>query len=231
MLWCDIRHNDSTTVIHRVELPISTTVTNTTPLDESQDAEPIDTFVDDSRIGVPSRNKVELSTYKLSKGYVSIVKFYSRGARDQWYFRNSFAFERNDLPTPRPQLEDFNNDGLNDFTYVSNIAARGANTVRTLFIYDKPRDELIHLRNSEDYPNLAYNKELDCVDAWAFHGATTTIFLKIAGDQLKEFASVNTGIERIVTLTDEAGDERVVRREKMSLDDIYTRYSRFDPPE
>ncbi len=51
------------------------------------------------------------------------------------------------------QLEDFNNDGIKDMTYVSAVAARGANEVRRLFIYDKKRDELVYIKNSEDYPN------------------------------------------------------------------------------
>ena len=100
-----------------------------------------------------------------------------------------------------------------------------------LLIYNKERDELVHIRNSEDYPNLEYNKQLDCVDAWLFHGASTTVFLRIEGDMLRRFTSVDTGAERLVKVFDKDGKERVLSRRKMKEDDIYMRYSSFDPPE
>ena len=129
-----------------------------------------------------------------------------------------------------PEIEDFNNDGLKDITFVSNTAARGANEMRTLLIYDRVNDVLIWVKNSEEFPNLAYNKTLKCIDSWMFHGATTTVFLKLEGDMLKEFAWVDTGSELVVSVNNRHGYRREILREKMQLDDIYTRYETFRPP-
>jgi hypothetical protein len=60
---------------------------------------------------------------------------------------------------------------------------------------------------------------------------TTTVFLSLAGDKLKQFASVDTGLERVVTVIGEDGKERVLSRRKMKEDDIYRRNEIFNPPQ
>ena len=207
-------------------------MTSPTVSTELRRGELLETFSDDAGIGVPGRNKIELRSYSASQGSSFVeIKFYSRTEDNAWGLKQSFEFEKNSLIYCDPHLKDFNNDGLKDLTYISNVAARGANEVRRLFIYDKERDELLLIKNSDDYPNLEYNEKLDCVDAWLFHGATTTVFLKIEGDMLRKFASVDTGAERIVTVLDKDGKERILSRRKMNEDEIYMRYSSFDPPE
>lgn len=191
----------------------------------------VESFSDDSNIGMPRKNKIEINNFERSQGGRVVIKFYSLTDRKEWNLKQEFEFEKDSLTGIDPVIDDFNNDGLRDITYVSNVAARGANEVRTLFIYDKERDELIHIKNSEHYPNMLYNKKLDCIDAWLFHGATTTVFLRIEGDILREFASVNTGSELVVTVVQKDGKELVLRREKMKDEDIYTRFINFDPPE
>jgi hypothetical protein len=63
------------------------------------------------------------------------------------------------------------------------------------------------------------------------HGASTTVFLKLDGDMLKEFASVDTGLDRVVTVTDKDGNEREISRKRMKERDRYTRYVNFNPPQ
>ena len=65
-----------------------------------------------------------------------------------------------------PNISDFNNDNFKDITFISGSAARGANEVRRLFIYDNQNRELISIVNSQNYPNMQYNKELNCIDAF-----------------------------------------------------------------
>lgn len=197
----------------------------------------IESFSDASRIGHPHRNKIHIDVLEGAgvdsasrPNNVAIIKFYSKNRTLQWVLKQTLEIEDYAIGGCYPKIEDFNNDGLKDFTFVSNTAARGANEVRTLLIYDRINDVLIHVKNSEDYPNLAYNKTLNCIDSWMFHAATTTVFLKLEGDMLREFASVGTGAERVVTLIDKNGKERVIRREKMKEKDIYTRYETFSPP-
>lgn len=194
-----------------------------------EDGELLETFADSSRIGVPHRNKIELESYDTGSGNSLVkIRFYVRKRKAGWELKQSFEFPKNSLIDCDPHVDDFNHDGLRDFTFRSNVAARGSNDVRTLFIYDKSRDALVWIKNSEHYPNMEYNGKLDCIDAWLFHGATTTVFLRIVGDELKEIATVDTGRELIVTVFEKDGS-RVLRREQMDEEDIYTRYSSFDP--
>ena len=215
---------------------IVTTNINSTIISKSDESnapaeELVEFFTDDSKVGLPHKNKIEISEFKKSDGNIAVIKFYSLDTNKEWKLKQTFEFEKDGLMDCDPKLEDYNNDGLKDMTYVSAVAARGANEVRRLFIYDKKKDELIYIKNSESYPNMQYNKELNCIDAWLFHGGTTTVFLKIDGDILKEFASVDNGINRTVYLIDKNGKENLLRTDKIEKEDIYVRYKNFNPPE
>ncbi len=190
-----------------------------------------DIFSDEANVGRPGKNKLVIRCYEEgAKSYAEIF-FYFLSNMGEWKTRMSYVrIEKDPIAVCDPQIKDFNNDGLGDVIFGSNIAARGANELRTLLLYNKKNDSLDVIENSPEYPNLEYNEELDCITAWAFHGATTTIFLRIEGDRLREFASVDTGLERVVTITRRNGQRVVVRREKMNEQDIYTRYSTYDPP-
>jgi hypothetical protein len=189
----------------------------------------IDTFTDEKRIGRKRKNKVELKCIDRGDIRSAKIDFFSRARDGTWTRRQTIELPTSNLMACSPEVKDFNNDGFGDLTFISGTAARGANEIRTLFIYDKNRDELLHIKNSEDYPNLEYNKKLDCIDSWMFHGATTTVFLRIEGDELKDFASVDTGTELVVTLRGKYGRKEISRK-RMNLDDVYTRYSSYDPP-
>ena len=220
-----------------LEVPsISTSNLDMKPI-ESDANKIVESFSDDSKIGRSGRNRIQIDIAESGgsdAGYkpnnLAIIKFYSLNTSKEWVLKQTIEVESHALMNAQPMIEDFNNDKLKDVTFISNTAARGANEVRTLLIYDKIKDVLILIKNSEDYPNLAYNNILNCIDAWLFHGATTTVFLKLEDNLLREFASVETGAERVVTLTDINGKTQIIRREKMAEDDIYTRYRSFNPP-
>ena len=193
----------------------------------------VESFTDDKKIGRRGKNKIEIRCFSRAGGRFAEIKFYSRSEYDAWLEVQSFRFEKDDLTGCNPVIEDFNNDGLSDFSYKSGVAARMSNDRRKLFIYDEERDELVHIKNSEEYPNLAYNKKLNCLDSFMIYGATSTAFLRIDVDRLKEFARVDTGTERVVSVTSKSGKERIIRREKMDpLDfgEVYRRFSTYDPP-
>lgn len=196
--------------------------------EESVD-EYVEYFVDDERIGRQRKNKVEMTCIGRGSNKTADIDFLSRTKDGRWIIRQSLKLSRDNLMACSPEIEDFNNDGFGDLTFVSSTAARGANELRTLLIYDHSNDELVHIKNSAEYPNLEYNKKLDCLDSWMFHGSTSTVFLRIEGDELKEFASVDTGTELTVCILRRDRWIRTYRR-KMSLDDVYTRYSTYDPP-
>lgn len=193
----------------------------------------IEYFSDDRQIGRRGKNKIELRCFSNSVGRFAELKFYTRSEYGSWFEVQSFKFEKDGVTDCNPIVEDFNNDGLLDFTYESRVAARLSNEVRRLFIYDKKVDELVYIQNSEDYPNLSYNKKLNCVDAFIVTGSTETVFLQIKGDTLKEFASVSTGSERVVTVTRKDGTQVILRREEMDPDnfeEVYRRFSSYNPP-
>lgn len=189
----------------------------------------LEVFSDEKRIGQKRKNRVEMQCIDRGGGVIAKLDFFSRSDDGNWFKRQTFSWVKDNLMGCSPEVIDLNNDGFGDLTFVSSTAARGANEVRTLLVYDKNLDKLIHIKNSESYPNLDYNKKLDCITSMMFHGSSTTVFLRIEGDELKDFASVNTGAELTVSVL--KGDRWVeTYRRKMDIEDIYTRYSTYDPP-
>lgn len=187
-------------------------------------------FSDSLTIGRKGKNKIEISKIRNEDVCEVILSFYSRQGKN-WLLKNQFQFAKDLITDIDPQISDFNNDGYNDITYVSNVAARGANEVRRLLIYDPAKDVLIPIQNSEEYPNMAYNKELNCIDAFLVHGGSSTVFLILEGNQLKEIASVHNDSHRTVYKTDKNGNSILISTDTLNPEDIYMRYKNFDPPE
>lgn len=194
-------------------------------------SEKSDTFSDNKKIGKPHKNKIKLAEYQKADKNLVEIKFYSLDNNKKWKLKQNIQLEKfGGLPL-RPEIKDFNNDGFQDITFISGIAARGANEIRTLFIYDKKKDELLHIKNSADYPNLQYNKELNCLDAWAFYGGVRTIFLKIVENKLQELASIeHFGNTRTIYIVDKNGKQKLLRKDKIK-DDGFPRYKTFNPPQ
>jgi hypothetical protein len=192
----------------------------------------IEQFSDEKRIGRHGKNKIEIKCFSQGDRRYAQIRFFTRSEYGAWIEMQSFKFDKDGVTDCDPVIKDFNNDGFDDFTYQSNVAARGANEVRKLFIYDKNMDELVYIENSEDYPNLEYNKTLKCVDSFIVTGTTETVFLRIEGNSLREFASVENGLTRDVAVIDKAGNSRIVRRQKYNIDDFgeaFRRFSSYDP--
>lgn len=190
----------------------------------------IETFVDSLNIGEKGKNKVELIKHRVFDDTYVIVKFYRKATvPNRWYNANTYIVQCNAMQGLLPNITDFNNDNFNDITFISAQAARGANEVRRLFVYDDYKRALISIVNSEDYPNMLYNKELNCIDAFLFHGGTSTVFARIKGDSLKEFASVHNDSHRTVYEVDKFGKDKLLRRDKINPEDVYIRYINYKP--
>ena len=189
----------------------------------------IEYFVDSVSIGQREKNKIEITNYQVNDSNFVIINIYSLLENKHWKLKQTFNFGKDGLTGCDPLISDFNNDNFNDFTYVSTRAARMSNEVRTLFIYNGLKDELILIKNSEDYPNMLYNKELDCIDAFLIHGGTSTIFIKIIGDSLSEFASVHNSDFRVVYKTDNLGNRTLIKKKKLNSRGIWIRYKSYDP--
>ena len=213
------------------------TTNNTIPSEQqnvdTSKTEIIDTFVDSLNIGEKGKCKVELIKHRVYGDIYVIVKFYIKGRNtikdpESWMVQNNFSYETTALMGFEANISDFNNDGFSDITFISGTAARGANEVRRLFIFDQQKQELISMVNSQDYPNMLYNKELDCIDAFLVYGGCSTVFLNIEGDSLKEFASVELNDGLTVSTYDKSGKEKIIMTDKTNKAG-YVRYKNFKP--
>jgi hypothetical protein len=185
-------------------------------------------FADSLNIGRKKYNKIELSRYQTSDSGWITIRFYSKSNEKKWILKQTFGFEKEDIRGCDMEILDFNNDGLKDMTYISNTAARGANEVRRLFIYDKSRDKLVYMKNSEEYPNMLYNKKLNCIDAFLVYGGCSTVFLRIKGDSLVEFAAVEADNDLRVYETDNKGNRKLLS-EKKDTKLHYIRFTNYKP--
>lgn len=185
-------------------------------------------YVDSLNIGRKKSNKIELSGYRTGDSSWVTIKFFSKSNGKNWTLRQTFGFEKNDIMSCDMKLSDFNNDGLKDMTYISAVAARGANEIRRLFIYDKIKDKLVYMKNSEDYPNMLYNKTLNCIDAFLVYGGSSTVFLRIKGDILVEFASVELDNDLRVYETDNKGARKLIRQDT-STNMYFVRFKNYKP--
>lgn len=184
-------------------------------------------FIDSTNIGRKSLNKIELSKYGGNDSSYVTIRFFSK-QNGKWEVKNEFHFQKDEITGCEPKLTDFNNDGLEDMTYVSGVAARGANEIRRLFIYDKNKDRLIFIKNSEDYPNILYNKELNCIDAFLMYGGCSTVFLTIKADSLVQFASVELMDGLTVRTFDKQGNETIILQDTTNKAENI-RYKNFNP--
>jgi hypothetical protein len=148
--------------------------------------------------------------------------------QDRWVLSQELRTSVTTNGSCDPEYGDFNHDGYNDLTMVSATAARGANVVMKLFIFDDERVELVEMKNSQNYPNLRYNRELDCIDAFLVYGGSSTCFLRIRGDSLFEFASVDCFDGLTVKEYGINGQERVLLSDTF-FKEVYVRFSNYKP--
>ena len=193
----------------------------------------IESFVDSLNIGLKGKCKVELIKHRVNDDIFVVIKFYIKGKNttkdtEHWRYTNCYSYETTAMMGFEPIISDFNNDNFNDITFISGIAARGANEVRRLFIYDNQNKNLVSIVNSEDYPNMLYNKKLDCIDAFLVYGGCSTIFLNIAGDSLKMFANVELSDGLTVKTYDKNGNDKIIKEDKTNKAG-YIRYQNYNP--
>jgi hypothetical protein len=188
-----------------------------------------ESFVDSTNIGVKGKNKIELNSYNnMDSTYVEIKL--SEKQNNNWFQTQKLKLSKDGILSCDPKIKDFNNDKLNDFTFISSIAARGANEIRSLFVFDKATKKLKLITNSANYPNLQYNEVLNCIDSWMVYGGTSTVFLKIDQDSLREFAGVDLFDDiREIYLVDKKGKSITLKKEKIKDLEIYTRFKNFNP--
>ncbi|WP_162996581.1 hypothetical protein [Mucilaginibacter celer] len=187
----------------------------------------LESFTDSLNIGRKGRNKFELNRYTITDSNYVIIRF-SAKQNNKWIIKNEFHFPKDGFADCDPQISDFNKDGLNDITYVSAVAARGANEIRTLLIYNKKTDALVYIKNSANFPNMLYNQELNCIDALLVSGCNTTVFLKLEADSLRQFAGVDQCDSLVVSVYDKTGNRKVISKKPTDRDN-FSRFKNYRP--
>ncbi len=141
-------------------------------------------FTDSLHIGKAKQHKVTLHKFIKNDTVFVQIDFFQKNTK-KWQLQNQFLFEKDEVLSCNPEITDFNGDGYNDFIFTSGMAARGANEIRKLIVYDVKKDKWLFIKNSEEFPNLMYNSENKKLQATAFYGNTVaTYHLKIVTDSL-----------------------------------------------
>jgi hypothetical protein len=188
-----------------------------------------ETLIDSTQIGIKGKFKLIIEQFRNSDSvYVEINL--SEKINNKWILKQKIEYLKDGITNCDAKIQDFNNDGAKDLTFKSSVAARGANEIRKLFIFDKKNNKLILMKNSDNYPNLEYNKVLDCIDSWMVYGGTSTIFLKIEKDSLREFAGVSLfDEERKIYIIDKKGKQKTIKKEIVKNLEVYTRFKNYSP--
>jgi len=188
-----------------------------------------ETFTDSTQVGTKGKFKLAVNQFRSDDStYVEIHLFEKQDSK--WLIIQKLEYLKDGVTNCEPELKDFNNDGFNDLTFKSSVAARGANEIRKLLIFQPSKKEFILMKNSDHYPNLQYNKLLNCVDAWLVYGGSSTVFLKIEKDSLREFAGVSLDSnEREIYTIDKKGKRKTVKKEFVKDLEVYTRYQNYNP--
>jgi hypothetical protein len=175
---------------------------------------------------------IEIKQYGMTRDWDKIVSIkVSKRTYQRFDLSQAISFKKDAMNGLFPEISDFNNDGMLDLKIRTYEAARGANEVCTLFIFDPSGDSLITIKNSWQYPNLRYNAELNCVDAWAVYGGSKSEFLKIQGDSLVIEACVEVSEgELIVQSYDHSEKVYKTIRKPSKLAEL-SRFSNYRPVE
>jgi hypothetical protein len=76
---------------------------------------------------------------------------------------------------------------------------------------------------------MRYNKWLDCIDAWLVYGGSSTVFLHVYKDSLKEFASVDLDDHLNVSVIDKNGKRKYLIKDKPNTLGTFVRFKNFNP--
>lgn len=187
-------------------------------------------FSDSVKFGLIEKNRIDIFKIGMQDSIIIKVFLFEKNKKT-WQLKDSLLLGGVRIEDLKTEIKDFNNDNFNDVIFTSGMASRGGNIVQTLILYSPKDKSLNWIKNSENYPNLMYNKKLDCVDALILTGGETTYFLKIKNDSLKEFANVDHRDGNITAkIVDENGKLKEIKSIKNKSQDM-KRFINYNPIE
>lgn len=118
---------------------------------------------------VIQNGKYKLAATQTNHGNdASVVFLLSEKVGKNWILRQKEHFTKQNFSLEVTTEEDLNNDGYNDVKFSYAQAARGANEITLLYIFNPKTKKLEKISNSPDYPNLHYNPRRKCVMSYMF---------------------------------------------------------------
>ncbi|XJR86552.1 XAC2610-related protein [Elizabethkingia anophelis] len=188
-------------------------------------------FSDSKTIIKPGKYKINI-TQKNNKTE-SVVSFnLLRKSGSNWSKIQSGSFKKQtNFPLLVTTDEDLNNDGYNDLKISYAQAARGANEIEKLFVFNPKKQKLTEIINSQEYPNLHYNARRNCITSYMFYGGNVTYFLNIKQDKLEGFGKVEFSNDSIYSYKIKSKQEILLKKEAYKSNDGAVFFSNFDPVE
>ncbi len=187
----------------------------------------IEKYIDSLSFGNKYKLTIELNQLFEDEYFVNI-KFYKLG-NQIWNNVQEFNVEKDPITGLEVIIADFNEDGYNDFSFQNGVTARGANELRTHFLFDSNGEKLNLIKNSNEYPNLRFNPDLKCYDSWLVYGGSSTLFLRLENDLLTEFAGVDCN-EIIEAYTiDKNRKRQIISSDSLNCENRHRRYLNYAP--
>lgn len=181
---------------------------------------------------VIKNNQYKLDVVQKNLNEDALVSFsLFKKVNKKWIKLQDYRFKKQNFFLSVDTSEDLNNDGYKDVKISFAQAARGANEVNRLFVFDPKSQKLIDMENSADYPNLHYNEKRDCVTSDIFYGGSATYFLKIKKNKLEPFGKVEFYNDSISSYKIVKGKEILLKKQAYDSDAGATFFSNFDPIE
>lgn len=190
----------------------------------------ITVFVDSTKIAIPKSSKVWLANIVIDDSIPKAFVHFSSKKNNTWKMTYSFEDEHWSGDVIEPETTDFNNDGYKDFKYLKGTGARGGNGIYNLFIYDKKGDSLIYVVNSNEYPNLYYNKETNSINSYILTGGNETVFMRLDSNRLTPFASIDQYDKSVtVTVYDLNGKPTIIKKDTTGRYVEFARFTNYKP--
>ncbi len=195
-------------------------------IDWNRDSIPVIRFIDSTSIGVPGKYKMVIE--KIVETFQYEFWLYKRKGNG-WKEIQHVKDRTEEAHMFDPIVKDYNGDGFKDLSFHHMTAARGGNDLRIIFLFDPKKKQLVWLKNSENYPNLSYQKELKMLNGWALHAGSTTLFLEIQGDSVVKKATCEWYDSTIYINISKNGKWIEKEIDTTYKDPYMLRFSNFDP--